>query len=126
MAMPERIRIVVADGCSRVRKGLVISLQTFDDLEVVGEAASAPGVISLCAQIRPDVVLIDVALPGAEETPAIRAIRCQYPAVRVIGLASLGNESLAAAAFQAGVVNCLLKNITAAELVEAIRATDRR
>jgi len=116
------IRVMLVDDHTMVRRGLATFLRVFDDLELAGEAASGEAAIQLCAQVRPDVVLMDMVMPGMDGVTATRAIRQQFPGVQVIALTSFKDKKLVEDALQAGAIGYLLKNVSADEVARAIRA----
>ena len=116
------IRVIVVDDHTMVRRGLATFLMVFDDLELAGEAASGQAAIELCAQIRPDVVLMDMVMPDMDGAAATLLIRKQFPSTQVIALTSFKEEILVQSALQAGAISYLLKDVTADELAQAIRA----
>jgi NarL family two-component system response regulator LiaR len=122
MAESQPIRVLIVDDHAIVREALRFSLLAYDDVEPVGEAADGEQAVQLCGQAQPDVVLMDLLLPGMDGVSATRAIRQRYPHIQIIALTSFGEEELVRGAWEAGAIGYLLKNITAAELVEAIRA----
>ncbi len=105
-----------------VRRGLATFLKVHDDLELAGEAATGEEAIQLCGRVQPDVVLMDLVMPGMHGVEATRAIRRQFPAVQVIALTSFNEEGLVQNALQAGAIGYLLKDVSANELAQAIRA----
>jgi NarL family two-component system response regulator LiaR len=117
-----RIRVLVVDDHTMVRRGLATFLKVFDDLELAGEAASGQAAITLCAQIQPDVVLMDMAMPDMDGAAATRLIRKKSPLIQVLALTSFKEEVLVQSALQAGAIGYLLKDISADELAQAIRA----
>jgi two-component system, NarL family, response regulator LiaR len=117
-----RIRVMVVDDHTMVRRGLATFLKVFDDLELAGEAASGQAAIQLCGQLHPDVVLMDMAMPDMDGATATRLIRKQSPTVQVLALTSFKEEILVQSALQAGAIGYLLKDVSADELAEAIRA----
>ena len=116
------IRVLIVDDHSVVRSGLGAFLSVYDDLELVGEAGSGEEVVALCASANPDVVLMDLVMPGMDGADATAAIRVACPAVQVIALTSFPEDNLVNRALQAGAIAYLLKNVSAADLAEAIRA----
>jgi NarL family two-component system response regulator LiaR len=104
-----------------VRSGLSAFLLAFDDLELVAEAGSGEDAVRKCAQLRPDVVLMDLVMPGMDGAQATRAIREQCPEIQVIALTSFKEKELVEGAMEAGAIGYLLKNVSADELAEAIR-----
>jgi NarL family two-component system response regulator LiaR len=117
-----RIRVLVVDDHAMVRRGLATFLKVFDDLELAGEAADGKAAIQLCAELHPDVVLMDMAMPDMDGATATRRIRSQSRTIQVIALTSFKEESLVQGALQAGAIGYLLKDVTAEELAQAIRA----
>jgi len=105
-----------------VRRGLATFLKIFDDLELAGEAASGQEAVQLCAQLQPDVVLMDMVMPEMDGATATRLIRKQSPSVQVLALTSFKEEILVQSALQAGAIGYLLKDVSADELAQAIRA----
>jgi NarL family two-component system response regulator LiaR len=116
------IRVMIVDDHTMVRRGLATFLKVYDDLEMVGEASSGQAAIQLCAQLQPDVVLMDMAMPDMDGATATRNIRKQSPSIQVIALTSFKEETLVQSALQAGAIGYLLKDISADELAMAIRA----
>ncbi len=116
------IRVLVVDDHTMVRRGLATFLKVFDDLELAGEAASGQAAIQLCAQLQPDVVLMDMVMPDMDGATATRLIRKQFPKVQVLALTSFKEEILVQSALQAGAIGYLLKDVSADELAQAIRA----
>ena len=119
---PARIRVLVADDHTMVRRGLATFLKVFDDLELVGEAANGQAAIELCAQLQPDVVLMDMVMPDMDGATATRLIRKQSASVQVLALTSFKEEILVQSALQAGAIGYLLKDVSADELAQAIRS----
>ena len=122
MAEADRIRVMVVDDHAVVRGGLSAFLLAYDDLELVGEAASGEQAVKMCPQVKPDVVLMDLVMPGMDGAAATRSIRQVCPNIQVIALTSFKEEELVQGALQAGAIGYLLKNVSADELANAIRA----
>ena len=116
------IRVMLIDDHAVVRSGLSTFLMTCDDMELVGEASSGEQALSLCPQVKPDVVLMDLVMSGMDGATATRMIREQCPAIQVIALTSFKEQELVQGALQAGAIGYLLKDVTADELANAIRA----
>jgi NarL family two-component system response regulator LiaR len=116
------IRVLLVDDHTMVRRGLATFLKVFDDLQLAGEAEDGADAIQRCAEIRPDVVLMDMVMPGMDGVSATRAIRQQFPMVQVIALTSFKEGDLIRNALEAGAIGYLLKDVSADELARAIRA----
>jgi len=117
-----RIQVLIVDDNAAVRRALATFLLAFEDLKLVGEAAGGEAAIDLCLHTQPDVVLMDLTIPGMSGAAAIRAIRGRWPKIQIIALITFQEIDLAREAVEAGAICCLLKNVTADELAEAIRA----
>lgn len=124
MTNSPQIRVMLVDDHAMVRRGLATFLKVFDDLLLAGEAASGDAAIKLCAEMSPlpDVILMDMVMPGMDGTATTRAIRHQHPDVQVIALTSFKEDALVQSALQAGAIGYLLKNVSSDELAQAIRA----
>ena len=116
------IRVMVVDDHAVVRNGIRFSLLAFDHIELVSEASSGQEALRLCGEVQPDVVLMDLKMPGLDGIAATRAIRERHPQVQVVALTSFQEASLVQEALQAGAIGYLLKNISSDELADAIRA----
>ena len=118
----QHIRVMLVDDHAMVRRGLATFLKVVDDLQLVGEAESGEAAIQLCAEVSPDVILMDMVLPMMDGATATRAIRQQFPQVQVIALTSFKDGDLVKNALEAGAIAYLLKDVSADDLVRAIRA----
>ena len=116
------IRVMLVDDHTMVRRGLATFLKVFDDLQLAGEAESGAAAIQLCGELLPDVVLMDMAMTDMDGATATRIIRQQYPQVQVIVLTSFKEGELIKNALEAGAIGYLLKDVSADDLVRAIRA----
>ena len=116
------IRVMLVDDHMMVRRGLATFLKAFDDLQLAGEAESGEAAIQLCAQVVPDVILMDMVLPMMDGATATRAIRKQFPQVQVIALTSFKEGELIKHALEAGAIGYLLKDVSAEDLARAIHA----
>ncbi|MDQ0744593.1 DNA-binding NarL/FixJ family response regulator [Clavibacter sp. B3I6] len=114
-------RILLVDDQSLVRMGFRLVLESAADLEVVGEAADGRTAIDQVAALRPDVVLMDVRMPGVDGIEATRRIVAEHPDVRVLILTTFDVDEHAFAALRAGASGFLLKDATPAELASAVR-----
>jgi NarL family two-component system response regulator LiaR len=120
--MSNTIRVLIVDDHAVVRTGLKFFVLAYDDLELVGEAESGEQALCLCSQVQPDVVLMDLVMPGMDGISATRAIRQGCPEIQVVALTSFKEQELVQGALEAGAISYLLKDVTADELAEAIRA----
>jgi DNA-binding NarL/FixJ family response regulator len=121
MTEEHTIRVIIVDDHAMLRKGLRFFLTSSDDLELVGEAETGQEAIQLCKQLNPDVVLMDMVMPGMDGAAAIHSIRRDNPAIQVLALTSFQEEDLIERALQAGAIGYLLKNVSAQDLGRAIR-----
>jgi NarL family two-component system response regulator LiaR len=121
MSESDPIRVLLVDDHAVVRSGLSAFLLAFDDLELVGEAGSGEEAVRLCDRLQPDVVLMDLAMPGMDGAQATHAIREKCPAIQVIALTSFKEKELVEGVMEAGAIGYLLKNVSADELARAIR-----
>lgn len=119
------IRVMIVDDHLMVRDGLQVFLSVYDDLEVVAEAEDGEEAIELCAQVQPDVILMDVMMPNVDGPTATARILEAFPQVQVIALTSFVEEDLVRQAIQAGATGYLLKDVKPEKLAEAIRAAHR-
>lgn len=116
------IRIMVVDDHPLVRSGLEAIMLMFADLELVGSADSGMEAVRLCERLEPDVVLMDLVMPGMNGVDATAEIRRRCPSTRVLALTSFEDEELIQGVLRAGAIGILLKNLSAADLAAAIRA----
>lgn len=116
------IRILLADDHAVVRSGLSTFFLVYDDIELVGQAANGREAVHLCKELQPDVVLMDLVMPVMDGAAATKLIREQCPDVQVVALTSFPEEELVQGALKAGAISYLLKNVSAHELAQAIRA----
>jgi DNA-binding NarL/FixJ family response regulator len=117
-----RTTILIVDDHALVREGLREILQTQADMRVVGEAADSSTTVALAAEQQPDIVLLDIEIPGCEVTTTVGQIRDRSPRSQVIILSMYEGPQLVQALLAAGVRGYLLKSIHWQELVVAIRA----
>ena len=117
-----KVRVLIADDHSVVRQGLRMFLALDPEIEIVGEAASGEEAIQQARDIRPDVVLMDLVMPGMGGVAATRMIRTEMPAVEVVALTSVVADEAVTGAIRAGAIGYLLKNTEADELRRAIKS----
>lgn len=116
------IRVMIVDDHAVVRSGLTTFLLAFDDLELAGEARDGEEAVRVCTQTQPDVILMDLVMPGMDGAAATQAVRQCCPHTQVVILTSFNEEGLVQRALQAGAIGYLLKDVEADELAGAIRA----
>jgi DNA-binding NarL/FixJ family response regulator len=114
------ISVLIVDDHPVVRQGLRALLEVQDDMTVAGEAGDGPAAISLAESLRPDIVLLDLKLPGMDGVAVLQPLRAA--GLRVLVLTSATEPSAAAAAVRAGAAGVVYKDIDPAALVRAIRA----
>jgi two-component system, NarL family, response regulator LiaR len=122
MSSEKPIRVMIVDDHAVVRSGLAAFLTVFEDLELVAQAGSGEEAVRLCRQVSPDVVLMDLVMPVMDGAAATQAIRAECPEIQVVALTSFREDDLVQGALQAGAISYLLKNVSADELANAIRA----
>ncbi|GAA3297796.1 response regulator transcription factor [Dactylosporangium vinaceum] len=119
------IKVLIADDQVLVRSGFRMILEARDDLEVVGEAGDGAEAVALAARTDPDVVLMDVRMPGTDGIDATARLTAAGPRPRVIILTTYDLDETLYAALRAGASGFLLKDVRPAELVEAVRVVAR-
>lgn len=119
------VRVLLVDDHPVVRAGLAGMLAAASGIEIVGEAADGGSAIRLAAECRPDVVLMDLRMPGLDGVAATTVLRDTYPGVRVVVLTTYDGDRDILRAVEAGAAGYLLKDATAAELAHAVRAAAR-
>jgi two-component system, NarL family, response regulator LiaR len=120
-----RVRVLLVDDHTVVRRGLRMVFDLEDDLEVVGEAADGREALERVAELRPDVVVMDLLMPVMNGVDATRAIRAAYPDVEVVALTSVLEDRMVVDAVEAGAAGYLLKETRPDDLFEAVRAAAR-
>lgn len=121
MNQTDPIRVLTVDDHEILRSGVRFSLQAFKDLELVAEASSGEEALRLCIENQPDVVLMDMHMPGMDGVETTQAIRKKCPQVQVLALTSFYEKELVQRMLQAGAVGYIIKGVSAKELAEAIR-----
>ena len=114
------IRLLLVDDHAIVREGLRMLLGEVPDLDLIGEAKDGPEAVTTAAALRPDVILLDLMLPGLNGIEVTRRILAQQPECRIIVLTSFADDQNVLAAMQAGAAGYLLKDVLQADLVKAI------
>ncbi len=116
------IRILIADDHHVVRQGLLVFLELDAEFEVVGEARNGEEAIRMTRALQPDVVLMDLLMPGIDGISATRVIRREQPDTEIVALTSVLEDSKVFDAMRAGAIGYLLKDTEADDLVQAIKA----
>lgn len=116
------IRVMIVDDHPQVRRGLSVFLELWDDLQLVGEADNGEKAVSLAGQIRPNIILMDLAMPVMDGVAATRLIKQQYPDIRIVVLTSSIDLDMIQAALDAGATSYMLKNVNIDTMAKTIRA----
>ena len=120
------VTVVVADDQSAVREGLVLLLGTLSGVTVAGQAADGDAAVALVAATSPQVVLMDLNMPGCDGVAATRRITAEHPSTRVVVLTTYADDESIIGALQAGALGYLTKDATRAEIGRAIHGRRRR
>jgi DNA-binding NarL/FixJ family response regulator len=118
----EPVTVIVADDQSAVREGLVLLLGTLPGIVVAGEAADGNAAADLVAEVKPQVVLMDLNMPGRDGVSATRRITAEHPGTRVVVLTTYADDDSIIGALQAGALGYLTKDATRAEIGRAVLA----
>jgi DNA-binding NarL/FixJ family response regulator len=118
----DAVTVVVVDDQSAVREGLVLLLGTLTGVAVAGQAADGDAAVALVGATKPQVVLMDLNMPGCDGVAATRRITAEYPATRVVVLTTYADDESIIGALQAGALGYLTKDATRAEIGRAIQA----
>ncbi|QNB46929.1 response regulator [Thermanaerosceptrum fracticalcis] len=119
--MQEKIRVIIVDDHPLVREGLRKVLTLDDEIEVIDEAGDGQGAINLARRLRPDVVLMDINMPGTNGIEATRVIKREIPSTGIIALTIHEEEEYVLELVRAGVSGYVLKDIAPAKLLETIK-----
>lgn len=123
--MSEMIHVVVVDDHPIVREGIRLMLGTSDDLVLVGDAADGATALRMIEELQPDVVLLDMRLPGMSGLEVLESLRTTWPQIAVLILTTYNEDELIMRGFQAGASGYLLKEGSLETLFHAIRAVAR-
>jgi two-component system, NarL family, response regulator LiaR len=118
---PDPIRVMIVDDHPLARSGLRTFLKAYPDLEMAGEADNGADALDMGVEIRPDVVLMDLVMPGMDGVETTRRLKAVVPDVTVIALTSVDDGGMVERALRAGASGYLLKTVGAYDLVQAIR-----
>lgn len=119
------ISVLLVDDHELVRKGFKLILDAQPDLTVVGEAGDGAEAVTLCHRLGPDVVLMDLHMPGLDGVTATERITAELPGVRVLALSTFDLDENVVAALRAGADGFLPKDVSPEELVEGVRVVHR-
>jgi DNA-binding NarL/FixJ family response regulator len=120
--MTDKISVLIADDHPVVRQGLQVLLSVQDDIVVAGEAADGAQAVRLAAELRPEVLLLDLKLPVLDGVGVLRELRERGCAVRSLVLTSAADHALVALAMQAGAAGFLYKDVDPDALIRAVRS----
>ncbi|MBB5857724.1 response regulator [Amycolatopsis umgeniensis] len=119
------VRVLIVDDQALFREALATLLEVQPEIEVVGEAGDGEQAVRLCAELCPDVALMDLRMPVLDGIAATTRLRAEQPGVRVLALTTFDDDEDVFAALRAGAVGYLLKDVSSARLVEALVAAKR-
>jgi two-component system, NarL family, response regulator LiaR len=122
MGEQKKIRVMIVDDHAVVRSGLGAFLSAVPDLDLVGEAENGEQAIVRAKSLKPDVILMDLMMPGMDGVAATRTIKENHPAIQIIALTSFQEDELVQNALNAGAIGYLMKNVSVRELESAIRS----
>lgn len=120
-----KIRLLLADDHTIVRAGLWALLSRYEDIDVAGEACDGEEAVARVGELQPDVVLMDIAMPGMSGVEATRIIRKQYPATKVLILSQYSDKHYVLSLLKAGASGYVLKYAPRDDLIRAIRRVMR-
>ncbi len=121
--MSDKITVLVVDDHDLLREGVVGTLSSFEDMEVVGQADNGETAVALVAELNPDVVVMDLVMPGGSGIDAIRRISTDHPETNVLALTSFTDGSLVRRAVEAGATSFLFKAVDVQGFANAVRST---
>ena len=123
--MTKPIRVLIVDDHEILRKGLRAMLDTKPDVEVIDEAADGEEAVAKARALKPDVILLDLAMPRKDGLTALHEIRAENPKARILVLTSFGDDDHVLTALKAGALGYLVKDSSPQDLLQAIRAVQR-
>ena len=118
---PERIKVLIADDHPLIIAGIRRTIEQVDDMEVVGEARSGPELMYLVERRRPDLVLMDLKMPGVAGMDALRRIRRRWPEIKTVVLSACDDRATIDCALQAGASAYVLKSANAVDIPSVLR-----
>lgn len=119
--MPTTIKIIIVDDHEIFRKGLVNTLEKLDNIKVIGEADSAVTLMQLLNEKKPDIILMDINMPGIDGIEATKMVLDKYPGIKISALTYYGEEELLEEMLNAGAIGFILKSIDGKNIEFAIR-----
>jgi NarL family two-component system response regulator LiaR len=122
MSEKQKIRVMIVDDHSVVRSGLAAFLAASSNLDLVGEAENGEQAVARSRVLKPDVILMDLMMPGMDGATATRLIKAQDPSIQVIALTSFQEDEMVQEALKAGAIGYLMKNVSTHELAAAIQS----
>jgi NarL family two-component system response regulator LiaR len=120
----EPITVIIVDDHPIVRHGIATMLLTFDDITVIGEAGNGPDALALCRKSHPDVILMDVMMPGMNGLETTRAVLTRYPQIKILVLTSFPDKDMVQGMLDAGAIGYLLKDTPIDAIGDAIRSAN--
>lgn len=122
MTGQDKIKVLIVDDHDMVRHGLTVLLQTFPDFEVVGQIGDPRMLMTFCAAVQPDVVLMDVLMPHIDGVMATRMLRDKYPQIQIVALTSSADETRISEMLNAGAISYILKTGSIDDVADAVMA----
>ena len=119
--MPDPIRLLIVDDQRLMREGLRTLLELERGFEIVGEAGDGQAALDAYAELQPDVVLMDIRMPGMDGVEATRRLHARWPEARVIILTTFNDDAYVFEGLRAGALGYLLKDVSGQELASAVR-----
>ncbi len=118
----EKIKVLLAEDHAVVRQGIRELIQRADDIDIVGEVGDGEAAVEAAAELKPDVILMDISMPKLDGIAATRIIKESHPSIGILVLTAYDNEEFIFALMEAGAAGYLLKNVESSQLLNAIRA----
>lgn len=120
-----KIRILIADDHALVREGISALLNMYDEVEVAGEASDGQEAIEMADKLKPDVILMDIAMPGLGGLEATIEIKKKHPDLKILVLSQYSDKEYVSRFLKAGVSGYILKKAVGSDLISAIRAVSK-
>ncbi len=116
------IRLLIVDDHAKVHMAISAMMSRIDDIDIVGQANDGEQALALCDQVRPDVILMDVIMPGMDGVEATRQIKERHPGIKILALSSFKDEDPVRLMLRAGAIGYVLKDASISEIAHSIRA----